>query len=441
MSKYDLAIIGSGPCGYVAGIRAAQLGAKVCIIEKDRLGGTCLNYGCIPTKALIFSAELFFISKSFGKFGISAENINLDFEKAQDRKEEIVNRLRLGIEFLLKRRKVEIKFGNAQLLSKNNIKVDKEVIEARYILIATGSMPMEIREFPFGRENILSSTDLLEIKKAPKSLTIIGGGVIGCEFASLFNLLGSEVTIVELTDRLLPTEDIEIGRFLEASFRKRGIEIQLGKPAIKTEMCNSEKTLICIGRAPATIDLGLEELGMDLNRGYIKVDEDYQTNLEGVFAAGDVTGKLLLAHVASKEGTAVAENLFGKHFKINYNAIPNCVYTKPEVASVGMTQKKAEENSIPVIIRKFGYQSLGKSYISGEIEGFIKLIVEETSDRVIGCQIIGPHATDIIGEMCLGIELGITSERLASVIHAHPTFSEVIGEVAEMVRGKAIHSV
>ncbi len=455
MSRYDLAIIGSGPCGYVAGIRAAQLGAKVCIIEKDKLGGTCLNYGCIPTKALIFSAGLLDISKGLGNFGILVDNVRPDFEKMQKRKREVVDKLRSGIEFLLRERKVEIRFGNGELMDKNSVKVDKDIIEAKYCLIATGSMPTEIKNFPFDKRYILSSTELLELAKVPESLTIIGGGVIGCEFANLFNLLGSKVTIVELMDQLLPTEDTEIARTLEVSFRKRGIEIFLGRTATKTKKSGdslgielsdgtevvSEKILISVGRGPATQGLGLEKLGIRLNKGFIVASEDYRTNLDGIFAAGDVIGRNLFAHVASKEGIAIAENLFRNGFKVNYKAIPNCIYTRPEIASIGITQKKAEENSIPIETRKFRFQSLGKSHILGETEGFIKLVVDKISDKVIGCQIVGPYATDIIGEMCLGIELGITSERLTSVIHAHPTFSEIIGEVAEMVHGKGIHSI
>ncbi|MFH1782342.1 MAG: dihydrolipoyl dehydrogenase [Candidatus Omnitrophota bacterium] len=454
MSKYDVAIIGSGPCGYVAAIRAAQLGMKVCVLEKEKIGGVCLNWGCIPTKALSATSDFINSIDKASIFGVDIKEYNIDYKKIYARKEDIVKKLSSGIETLFKARKIDFIKGSASIKDKDHIVVGDKRIEASNILIATGSRPFQLPGMEFDGEKILSSTDLLGLKEVPKSIIIVGGGVIGCEFASIFKSFGSEITIVEMMDRILPTEDREIGKKLEGIFKKRGIniftstkvdKIEKGTDVIKVFLSDgssisSEKALIGVGRSPNSEGIGIEDLGIENDRGWIKVDKDFRTNIKNIYAAGDVTGGILLAHVASKEGIASIEVMTGKSASIDYNAVPSCIFTHPEIASVGLTQDNAREAGLDVRSRKFLFSAIGKAHVMGETEGFIKIVVDK-DDRIRGAQIIGPHATELIAEFTPCIQFGITSEKLASVIHAHPTLSEVIQEVSESVHGKAIHSL
>ena len=440
MQKYDLAIIGSGPAGYVAGIRAAQLGMKVCVFEKDRLGGVCLNWGCIPTKALSASAEAIYNIERVSEFGINVKGYEIDFQKIQDRKNNIVKKLSMGVETLLKARKIEIIRGNAVLKDNTTVISGDTEVEANNILIATGSLPFELPGMAFDGVKILSSTHMLELQKAPKSVLMVGGGVIGCEFASIFRTFGSEVTIVEMMEQLLPSEDLEIARKIEQIFKKRGIKVFTGTKAEEIRE-NSEKTLVSVGRLPNSRGIGIEDIGIECNKGWIKVDGSFRTNVKNIYAAGDVIGGVLLAHAASREGICAVEAMSGKDAVLDYNVMPSCIFTNPEIASVGLTEKKAKDKGIDVKTRKFLFTGIGKAYVMGETDGFIKLVVDNSSDKILGSQIIGPHATELIAEISPCIQFGITSEKLASVIHAHPTLSEIICEVSEAMNNKAIHSI
>jgi dihydrolipoamide dehydrogenase len=440
MNKYDLAIIGSGPCGYVASIRAAQLGMKVCVFEKASVGGVCLNQGCIPTKALSASAAVLANIERSAEFGINVENCSIDFQKIQEGKDNIVKRLSAGIETLMKSRKIEIIKGTATLKDNTHVISNNIEVETRNILIATGSIPFELPGMAFDGVNILSSTHMLELQKIPKSILIVGGGVIGCEFASIFKQFGSEVTIVEMMDQLLPLEDSEIARKLEQIFKKRGIKVFTGTKAEQIKE-KSEKTLVCVGRSPNSKGIGIENLGIECDRGWINVDRSFKTNIKNIYAAGDVIGGVLLAHVASREGISAVEAMTGKDTTIDYNVIPNCIFTNPEIASVGMSEKQAKTKGTSVSSRKFLFSSIGKAHVLAETEGFIKLVVDTKTDRILGSQIIGPHATELIAELSVCVQFGVTSEKLASVIHAHPTLSEAIWEASEAVHGRAIHSL
>lgn len=438
MNKYDIAVIGSGPCGYVAAIRAAQLGLKACILEKEKIGGVCLNWGCIPTKALSASANALYNIERSSEFGINVKGFDLDFSKVCERKESIVKKLSSGIEMLLKARKIEIIREIAEIIDPTHIKTATQELEAKYILIATGSIPFELPSMPFDGINILSSTDLLALKAVPKSLIIVGGGVIGCEFASIFRTFGAEITIIEALPQLLPNEDEEISRKIEQIFKKRGIKISTNTKIERIE--KGDTALICVGRSPNSKGLGIEALGIETNKGWIKVDENFRTNIKNIYAAGDVKGGMLLAHVASREGIVAVEHMAGNSQPIDYNAIPSCIFTHPEIASVGLTEKLAKAKGLDIKARKFLFSGLGKSHILGETEGFVKLIVDGKTDKILGSQIIGPHATELIAEISPCIQFGITSEKLASVIHAHPTLSEIICEASEAIHNKAIHS-
>jgi dihydrolipoamide dehydrogenase len=440
MNKYDLAIIGSGPCGYVASIRAAQSGMKVCVFEKDRLGGVCLNWGCIPTKALLASAVLLYNIERASEFGIDVKNYDIDFQKIQERKGNIVKKLSAGVETLLKARRIEIIKGHAVIKDNVHVAISDTEIETKDMLIATGSVPFELPGMTFDGINILSSTDMLELQEIPKSILIVGGGVIGCEFASIFRQFGSEVTVVEMMEQLLPSEDTEIAKKLEQIFKKRGIKVFTGTKAEQIKE-KAEKTLVSVGRSPNTEGIGIEDIGIECNRGWIKVDGNFRTNVKNIYAAGDAIGGILLAHVASREGMAAVEIMTGKESALNYDAVPNCIFTNPEIASVGLDERKAKDKGMDIRARKFLFSGIGKSLVLGETDGFVKLVVDNKTDRILGSQIIGPHATELIAELSLCAQFGITSEKLTSVIHAHPTLSEAIQEVSEAVHGRAIHSL
>jgi dihydrolipoamide dehydrogenase len=340
---------------------------------------------------------------------------------------------------LMKARKLEIIREYAEIKSPTSIKTANSEIEAKNILIATGSIPFELPAIPFDHTNILSSTDILELKTIPKSLIIVGGGVIGCEFASIFRSFGSEITIIEAMPQLLPNEDEEISRKIEQIFKRRGIKILTNTKIDKID--KGDKALISIGRSPNSKGLGIETLGIESNKGWIKVDEHFRTNIKNIYAAGDIKGGMLLAHVASREGIVAVEHMAGNSYPIDYNVIPSCIFTHPEIASVGLNEKLAKAKGLDVKARKFLFSAIGKAHVLGETDGFIKLVVDNKNDKILGCQIIGPHATELISELSPCIQFNITSENLAAVIHAHPTLSEIICEVSEAAHNKAIHSI
>ena len=423
---YDLTIIGAGWAGFNAAIRAKELGLKVCLIEKSQIGGTCLNLGCIPTKTLIQSAKVFLLTKKSHTFGIEVTTPQINFLKIQERKDKIVAQLRTGMQFMLK----GIDFFNAKadILSPQELKVDGKNIKTKFMLIATGSKPIEPPTLKFDGKKIISSDEILNLKEIPKSLLIIGGGVIGCEFGSLFSALGTQVSIVEKMPQILPGEDIEIAKKLEIVFKKKGIKVNTNTGAATVDLSNFDLALLCIGRTAQTNDLGLEKIGLKLERGKIIVDEHLRTSISNIFAAGDCTGKIMLAHFAAYQGRIAAENIAQpENLKQADNInIPNCMFTDPEIASVGLNEGK---------INKFDFLGSAMARIIDETEGFIKIISDQKTGQIIGASIIGPRATELIAILTLAIQSHLKISQIQDTIFAHPTLSESISEAVRINHG------
>lgn len=448
----NLIILGAGPGGYIAAIRAASLqaegiaNAKVTLIEQEEVGGTCLNKGCIPTKAILSSLEVFSLIKEAEKFGISNSSGNIDLPKIIDRKNKIVNQLAAGIKFLLKKKGIELINGRGVIKNRNEIEItnrkkEKSTITGDKIIIATGSKPVELQDFLFDGEKIISSNEALELREIPESILIIGGGVIGLEFATIFNKLGTKVTIVEMLPQILPTEDFEIAAEIRKILEANGVTIITGKKLSSKNEIPSEKILVAIGRIPNSSDLGLENAGVKLDGKKIIVDEYMKTNIDGIFAIGDVTGKLMLAHVASHQAIVAAENSLGgeKSMQINYSLVPNCIFTDPEIASVGLTETKAKEKGLNIKIGKFPFSALGKALCMGRTKGFVKIIADKDTERVYGVHIIGPSATSLIAEASLAIKLESTLDEFINTVHAHPTLPESLMEASFVAKGSPIH--
>jgi dihydrolipoamide dehydrogenase len=455
-----ITVLGAGPAGYVAAIRAAQLGASVTVIEDDEVGGTCLNWGCIPTKALVSSAEVLSKARKIQDFGLEISGEVLpNITKIIERKNKIVNTQVKGIRALFKSWGIRILDGRGIIISPSRIKVTlknrgEEDVETDKIIIATGSRPAQIPVFPFDEERILSSNDALHMNDVPRSLLVVGAGVIGCEFAFIYREFGSEVTMVEMMPRAVSTEDEEISAMLERELKKKKIKlltdvkvekVEKGESSVSAFLSNgativAEKVLVSIGRSYNSENIGLENIGVKTGqRGEIIVNDRMQTNVEGVYAVGDVVGGLMLAHVASKEGMIAAENALGGDVRVDYSVVPAAIFTSPEIASVGMREKQALETGRRIKTGRFQFRALGKAHAMGEITGIVKLIADEESDRILGAHIIGPHASDLIHEAALAIAKGLTAKDIAHTIHAHPTLSEGIMEAAEDVNDSAIH--
>jgi dihydrolipoamide dehydrogenase len=455
-----LAVLGSGPGGYVAAIRAAQLGAEVTVIEDGEVGGTCLNWGCIPTKTLRASADALAVVKDLGDFGIELKgNIVPDLSRMIERKNKVVSTLAKGIKALFKSRGIVLMGGRGVLRSPREIMVTQkdgssETVAADAIIIATGSRPSPIPSLPFDGKYVISSTEALEIRDIPRSLLIVGAGVIGCEFACIFAELGSEVTIVEALPLAVATEDREICEILEKELKKRKIKLITGTTVEKTGIEDdgvrallsdgrevvAEKVLISIGRRLNTDGIGLEKLGIRTGaRCEILVNERMETNVTGIYAVGDVTGRMLLAHKASAEGIVAAKNIMGIPCSMDYQVVPAAIFTSPEIASVGLREQEAEEQGITFRKGVFPFRALGKAHAMGEIAGIVKILSDSSTDRILGAHIIGPHASDLIHEATLAMKAGLTSRDLAGTIHAHPTLSEALMEAAEDVHGEAVH--
>jgi len=428
---YDLAVIGAGWAGFNAALRARQLGLKVALIEKDRVGGTCLNRGCIPTKALIQSAKIYSLSKKSANFGIEAAAPQINFLKIQERKEKIVQQLHSGMQFRLKG--IGLVSGQARIFSPQVLKVGSEIVNTKFILVATGSRPIELGELKFDGKKIISSDEILNLKEIPRSLLIIGGGVIGCEFASLFCAFGSSVSIVELMPQILPGIDKEIARKLENIFKKKGIKVSTGTDAKHVDLKDYDLVLLCIGRQPETKDLDLEKFGVKLEKGKILVDEYLKTSISNIYAAGDCTGKIMLAHFAAYQGRVAAENIAhpDKPKKAESANIPNCIFTDPEIASVGLSQEEGLSQGQDVRIDKFDFLSSGMARILDETEGFIKIISDKRTEQILGASIIGPRATELIGILTLGMQSRLKISQIRDTIFAHPTLSESISEAVK----------
>jgi dihydrolipoamide dehydrogenase len=458
--KAKVTVIGGGPGGYVAAIRAAQLGSGVVLVEKDLLGGTCLNRGCIPTKAMLACSEVLDTIREASGYGIEVGEPVPDLKAMVERKEKISAQLRNGIAQLLKANKVEVVKGYARLEAPDLVKVEGEdgerIIETEKVIIATGSEPARLPTFDFDQPSVLTSTEGLELTEIPKRMIIVGSGVVGSEFATVFSSLGTEVIMVELMERILPTEDERISQQMKRILAKRGITIhtrttieevlEYRPDGIKVKLSSggeleAEKLLVSIGRSLNSGDLGLEKVGVETGkRGEIVVDEKMETNIPGVYAIGDVVGGILLAHVASFEGICAAENAMGGDSRMDYDVVPACIFTEPEIASVGLTPAKAEEKCMETRIGRFMFGGLGKALAMGKAQGFVQLVVEAATDKVVGCQIMGPHASDLIHEVALAVKTGITADQVGSTIHAHPSLAEAVMEAAEAAHGRAVHA-
>lgn len=455
-----VAVIGGGPGGYVAAIKAAMLGAEVTVIEKRKVGGTCLNVGCIPTKSLLASSSLISSIKEAKDFGIHINGeVEANFDDIMNRKNKVVSQLISGIEFLFEKRGIKLVNGFGKLVDTNKIEVNKEdgskeLVEADKIILANGSQPVILPMFPYDGDKIITSDEALNLKDIPKSLLIVGGGVIGCEFGQFFRALGTEVTIVEMFDQLLPLEDKDVAKQLQRQFKKDKIKVMTGVKIEKCEIVDNEvvatlsngkevkaeKALLSIGRKPYLDNSGIEDIGIQLERGKVIVNENLETNVKGIYAIGDIINTPFLAHVASKEGLVAAQNaVCGNSKTVNYAAVPRCVYTEPEVAGVGKTEKELQENGIEYNTGQFDFRALGKAQAIGHFQGFIKILADE-NDKIIGASIVGPHATDLLTELSLAVHLGLTVEEVGDVIHAHPTLSEGIMEAIHDVHGECVHA-
>ena len=459
MSEYDVAVIGAGPGGYVAAIRCAQLGFKTAVIEKENLGGVCLNWGCIPSKALLKNAEILsYISRS-EEFGFYFDNFRTDYKVAFDRSRKVVDRNTRGVSYLLRKNNIDHIEGSATLTGNGTIQISSsnDVIKAGNIIIATGSSPRTIPALPVDGDKVLTSKDAILASELPKSIVIVGGGAIGVEFAYLYRMYGVEVTVVELLPNLVPNEDVEISQILERSFSKYGINVITGAGVtglqINGETCsvaldrqgeqieiNAEKVLVAIGIQPNTSDLGLDDVGVATDRGFIQVDRYMATNVPGISAIGDVTGKMPLAHVASAQAVAVAEHLSGLDIQdIDYTYIPRATYCQPQVASFGLTEQEAVDQGFDVKIGKFNMLANGKSLAMGHTEGMVKLVVDARYGEILGGHMIGPEVTELLGELALTKLLEGTTLELGWAVHPHPTISETLKEAALSVQGNAVH--
>ncbi len=465
--QFDVTIIGSGPGGYVAAVRGAQMGLKVALVEKEeteRLGGTCGLRGCIPTKALLNAAHLYQKAGHFEDFGLSVKELSYDWPKVQKYKSDVVNKNAAGVTYLMKKNKVTVFNGFGKILKPGKVEVDlndgkKETIDTKNIIIATGSVVRPIKGFETDGKQVVNSDHILELENVPKSLVVIGSGAVGVEFASVYARFGTDTTVVELLDRIVPIEDADVSKQLERSFKKQGIKVMTGvkldtmkksKNSVKvsgkdskdkTVELEAEMILVAIGRMPYLENLGLENTKVVVNeRGTVKVNEFCETDEPGIYAIGDVIDTAWLAHLASKEGILVVEKLAGKKVEpIKQNLVPNCTYCDPEVASVGLTEEKAKEAGYDVKVGKFPFSASGKARILGETDGFIKIVAESKYDEVLGVHLIGPHATELLAEAVAAMALETTADELGRIIHAHPTVSEAMMEAAEGVHGLTIH--
>ena len=457
----SIVIIGGGPGGYVAAIRAGQLGVQVTLIEKDTLGGTCLNRGCIPTKALLESANVLAEIRDAGVFGISAEKVSIDFSAVAKRKEAVVQQLVSGVNSLMKKNKIEVIKGTGTLIDSRTVGILEtgDQINADNIIIATGSKPTTVPIKGIDEPGVITSDEALAIEKFPKSIIIIGGGVIGLEFAQIMHRMGSKVTIVEMMPQVLPTEDTEIANMLMDILKKEGMEIftdvsvtsisgsQQGREVVSftTRDGNNkqervaEKVLLAVGRSPNTDDLGVDKLGLNVDNGKLVVNERMETNIPGIYAIGDVIGGLMLAHVAMEEGKCAVENILGNDCQIDYQTAPRCVYTSPAVACVGLTEAKAKQDYGDIKIGRFPFRANGKALILNETAGMVKIIADAQYGQILGVHILGPQATELIAEAVLGMRMEVTFEDAASTIHAHPTLSEAMMEAFLDVSGSRIH--
>ncbi|KIL49029.1 dihydrolipoamide dehydrogenase [Jeotgalibacillus alimentarius] len=470
--EYDLVIIGGGTGGYVAAIRASQLGIKTAIVEKGKIGGTCLHRGCIPSKALLRSAEVFATAKNAEEFGVEISEAVLNFTKVQQRKQAIVDQLHKGVQHLMKQGKIDVFDGFGRILGPSIFSpmpgtvsvemtdgTENEMLIPKNVIVATGSRPRSLPGLEIDGKHILSSDETLELEELPKSIIIVGGGVIGIEWASMLNDFGVEVTVLEYADRIIPTEDSDVSKEMEKLLKKKGISIVTSakvdpesastgdKVSISAEVkgetvtYTAEKILVSVGRSANTEGIGLENTDIQVENGFIKVNNKLQTKESHIYAIGDVIGGLQLAHVASHEGIHAVEHIANMDIDpIDYSLVSKCIYSSPEAASVGLTEQQAKDEGYNVKVGKFPFKAIGKALVFGKSDGFVKIIADKASNDILGVHMIGPHVTDMISEAGLAKVLDATPWEVGQTIHPHPTLSEAIGEAALAVDGKAIHS-
>lgn len=460
MTNYDVIVIGSGPGGYVSAIRCAQLGLKTAIVEgRDTLGGTCLNVGCIPSKALLHASHSYHeATHNFDKMGLIINNPKIDFDKMQNYKNDVISQNTKGIEFLLKKNKIDWLKGWAKIVNKNQVTVGENTHDTKNIIIASGSEPSTIPNVEIDENRIVNSTGALSLSKIPKSMIVIGAGVIGLEMGSIYSRLGTDVTVIEYMDHITPGMDLEISKNFQRTLKKQGLKFIMGATVKST---NSTKTkanviykkadaeikidaeivLVSTGRKPFTNGLNFLEIGGELTeRGQIKTNNKWQTSVEGIYAIGDAIAGPMLAHKAEDEGMAVAEVIAGKHGHVNYDVIPGVIYTTPEVANVGKTEEELKDAGIDYKVGKFSFMGNGRAKAVFQGEGFVKLLADATTDRILGCHLIGPAAGDLIHEICVAMEFGASAQDIAMTCHAHPTFSEAMREAALACGDGAIHA-
>lgn len=462
MPQYDVIILGSGPGGYVAAIRAAQLKMRTALIERDALGGICLNWGCIPTKALLKSAEVFDEINNASEFGLKVTKPEVDFPEVIKRSRNVAEANSKGVEFLMKKNKIDVIYGSGKFQSANTLEVTDtkgkiSTVSAKQIIIATGGRPRSIPGIDLDGKLVITSKEAMSLEKQPKSMVIMGAGAIGAEFAYFYKSIGTEVTLVEMLDNVLPIEDKEVSKVVERSFKKSGIKIMTGtkveslkklKNSVevtvstkgKSEVLKAEKALMAIGIQGNIENIGLETIGVKTDRSFINVNEWYETNIKGVYAIGDVCGPPLLAHVASHEGAVCIEKIAGeKTHAIDYNSIPGCTYCHPQVASIGFSEEKAKAEGYEVKIGKFPYSASGKARAIGAKEGMVKLIFDKKYGELLGAHIVGNEATELISELIMAKSLEATPVELGKTMHAHPTLAEMIMEAALAANDEAIH--
>ncbi|OLC12690.1 MAG: dihydrolipoyl dehydrogenase [Candidatus Rokubacteria bacterium 13_1_40CM_69_27] len=455
--KVDVAVIGTGPGGYVAAIRCAQLGLSVAAVEDDRPGGVCLNWGCIPTKALLRNAEVVHLLERAPEFGIRVQGFQADYAEAVKRSRQVADRMAKGVEFLFRKNKITLLPGTGTLRSPASVEVKgvrgAETIEARALILATGSEPKALPGVGIDEKIVLSSNGAVRQERAPKSLVIIGAGAVGVEFADVYASYGTQVTILEALPRLVPVEDEEVSSQLARSFNRRGMTLKTGvkvtsvKPGgagvvVETDggRFEAEQILMAVGRAAKVKGLGLETLGVALDRGFVKVSPRMETSVKGVYAIGDMAGPPLLAHKAMAEGVVAAETIAGREPRpIDYTNVPSCTYCRPQIASIGLTEARAKENGREITVGRFPFTASGKAVALGETEGFIKVVADKATGELLGAHIVGPDATEVIHEFAVGRTLEATLEEIVHTIHAHPTLSEAALEAALGALGQAIH--
>ena len=463
MARYDVAIIGAGPGGYVAAIRAAQLGLRTALIEKEHLGGVCLNWGCIPTKALLRSAEIVSLLDRGSEFGFAVAGVELDFAAAVDRSRKVSERLVKGVGFLMRRNDVDVIEGRGILKSAGTIEVGltgehTRTVEADNVIVATGGRARTIPGIDPDGDRVLTYRTAVVLREVPNSVVVVGAGPIGMEFAHIWDSYDAEVTLVEMLPRVLPLEDEEVSVEVERAFKRRrvrvmtstrvqdvqitgvGVEVTVVTDDSDEEVLRAERALIAIGVQPNSENVGLETVGVTTDRGSIVVDDHMRTNVPGVYAIGDVTGKMALAHVASAQGIIAVEAIAGEDARpLDYDAVPRCTYCQPQVASFGMTEAQATENGHQIKVGQFPFRPNGKALALGERDGFAKIVADAASGEILGAHLVGPEVTELLPELILARTWELTPEEIASAVHAHPTLSEVLMEAAHSVFGKAIH--